>query len=34
MPRAIPEGVDRLKGRLYRLRYKNTPRAPKIDLAT
>ena len=29
-----PEGVDRLKGRLYRLRYKNTPRAPKIDLAT
>ena len=29
-----PEGVDRLKGRLYRLRYKNTPRAPKIDLAS
>ncbi|MCI0536120.1 MAG: PmoA family protein [Verrucomicrobiales bacterium] len=28
-----PEGVDRLKGRLYRLRYKDTPRAPKIDLA-
>src|SRR5262249_37743093 len=28
-----PEGVDRLKGRLYRLRYQNTPRAPKIDLA-
>jgi putative heme-binding domain-containing protein len=28
-----PEGVDRLKGRLYRLRYKGTPRAPKIDLA-
>jgi putative heme-binding domain-containing protein len=28
-----PEGVDRLKGRLYRLRYKNTPGAPKIDLA-
>src|SRR2546422_9254051 len=27
-----PEGVDRLKGRLYRLRYKDTPRAPKIDL--
>src|SRR6266550_3531649 len=29
-----PEGVDRLKGRLYRLRYQNTPRAPKFDLAT
>jgi len=29
-----PEGVDRLKGRLYRLRYRNTPRAPKVDLAT
>src|SRR5881398_1389182 len=29
-----PEGVDRLKGRLYRLRYKDTPRAPKLDLAT
>jgi putative heme-binding domain-containing protein len=29
-----PEGVDRLKGRLYRLRYKNTRRAPQIDLAT
>ena len=29
-----PEGVDRLKGRLYRLRYKDTPRAPKFDLAT
>ena len=28
-----PEGVDRLKGRLYRLRYKNTPRAPGVDLA-
>src|ERR1041385_5849383 len=28
-----PDGVDRLKGRLYRLRYKNTPRAPKVDLA-
>src|SRR5207249_652552 len=28
-----PEGVDRLKGRLYRLRYNNTPRAPKFDLA-
>jgi putative heme-binding domain-containing protein len=29
-----PEGVDRLKGRLYRLRYKNTPRAHQIDLAS
>ena len=29
-----PEGVDRLKGRLYRLRYRNTPRAPKVDLAS
>jgi len=29
-----PQGVDRLKGRLYRLRYKNTPRAPRIDLAS
>ena len=28
-----PEGVDRLKGRLYRLRYKDTPRASKVDLA-
>jgi putative heme-binding domain-containing protein len=27
-----PEGVDRLKGRLYRLRYQDTPRAPKFDL--
>jgi putative heme-binding domain-containing protein len=29
-----PEGVDRLKGRLYRLRYKDTPPPPKFDLAT
>jgi putative heme-binding domain-containing protein len=29
-----PGGVDRLKGRLYRLRYKDTPRAPKFDLAS
>jgi putative heme-binding domain-containing protein len=29
-----PQGVDRLKGRLYRLRYKNTSRATKIDLAS
>src|SRR6266404_1315211 len=28
-----PEGVDRLKGRLYRLRYQNSPRVPKMDLA-
>jgi putative heme-binding domain-containing protein len=28
-----PAGVDRLKGRLYRLRYQNTPRAGPIDLA-
>ena len=27
-----PGGVDRLKGRLYRFRYKDTPRAPKFDL--
>jgi hypothetical protein len=27
-----PAGVDRLKGRLYRLRYRGTARAPKIDL--
>ena len=29
-----PDGVDRLKGRLYRLRHGDTPRAPKFDLAT
>ena len=29
-----PEGVDRLKGRLYRLRYKESPLAPKLDLAS
>lgn len=29
-----PAGIDRLKGRLYRIRYKDTPRAPKdFDLA-
>ena len=28
-----PAGVDRLKGRLYRIRYKDTPRAPRLDLA-
>ena len=26
-------GVDRLQGRLYRLRYGDTPRAPKFDLS-
>ena len=30
---ADPQGVDRAKGRLYRVRYKETPRAPKFDLA-
>jgi putative membrane-bound dehydrogenase-like protein len=29
-----PEGVDRLKGRLYRVRYQNSPRAPRFNLAT
>ena len=29
-----PAGVDRVKGRLYRLRYKETPRAARIDLAS
>ncbi len=28
-----PEGIDRFKGRLYRIRYGETPRAPKFDLA-
>ncbi|HEX4591468.1 MAG TPA: PVC-type heme-binding CxxCH protein, partial [Gemmataceae bacterium] len=28
-----PAGVDRLRGRLYRVRYKNTARAPDYDLA-
>lgn len=28
-----PAGIDRTNGRLYRVRYKNTPRAPKFDLA-
>ncbi len=30
---ADPAGIEREKGRLYRLRYKETPRAPKFDLA-
>lgn len=29
---ADPEGVDRSKGRLYRLRYQGTPRAVDVDL--
>ncbi len=28
-----PKGIDRLKGRLYRVRYKETPRAVGLDLA-
>ncbi len=28
-----PAGIDRLRGRLYRIRYKDTPRAPQFDLA-
>ncbi len=28
-----PNGIDRLKGRLYRVRYEETPRAGKFDLA-
>ncbi len=28
-----PEGIDRGKGRLYRIRYQDTPRAPAFDLA-
>jgi glucose/arabinose dehydrogenase len=28
-----PQGIDRLKGRLYRVRYKDSPRAPTFDLA-
>ena len=30
--RRDPEGIDRLKGRLYRVRYQNSPRAPRFDL--
>ena len=32
-PTATPTGIDRLKGRLYRVRYKDTPRAAGFDLA-
>ncbi|HZT79419.1 MAG TPA: PVC-type heme-binding CxxCH protein, partial [Gemmataceae bacterium] len=28
-----PKGIDRLRGRLYRVRYKDTPRAGRFDLA-
>jgi putative heme-binding domain-containing protein len=28
-----PAGIDRQNGRLYRVRYKGTPRAPKFDLS-
>jgi putative membrane-bound dehydrogenase-like protein len=28
-----PAGLDRLKGRLYRIRYKDTPRAPQQNMA-
>ena len=28
-----PEGIDRLKGRLYRVRHRNSSRAPAFDLA-
>ena len=27
-----PAGIERAKGRLYRVRYKDSPRAPKFDL--
>ena len=27
-----PKGIDRSRGRIYRIRYKNSPRAPKFDL--
>jgi putative membrane-bound dehydrogenase-like protein len=31
--RRDPAGIERAKGRLYRVRYKDTPRAPKFDLS-
>ncbi len=31
--RRDPDGIDRGKGRLYRVRYRDTPRAPRFDLA-
>ena len=30
--RRDPDGIDRDRGRIYRIRYKNGPRAPKFDL--
>ena len=30
-PTATPHGIDRLKGRLYRVRYEDTPRSPQIS---
>ncbi|MBT4865944.1 MAG: c-type cytochrome [Planctomycetaceae bacterium] len=30
---ADPKGIDRLRGRLYRIRYKNTPRVAGFDLS-
>ena len=30
--RRDPDGIDRDRGRIYRIRYKNSPRAPKFDL--
>ncbi len=32
--RRDPAGIDRLKGRLYRIRYRGTPRAAPFDLAS
>ncbi|MSR32030.1 MAG: c-type cytochrome [Gemmataceae bacterium] len=32
--RRDPAGIDRLRGRIYRVRYKNTPRAGQFDLAS
>jgi putative heme-binding domain-containing protein len=29
-----PKGIDRLKGRLYRVTYKDTPRLPRFDLSS
>jgi putative heme-binding domain-containing protein len=29
-----PAGIDRLKGRLYRIRYQDTPRAPRFDVGS
>lgn len=31
--RRDPVGIDRLKGRLYRVRYKDSPRTPQFDMA-